>query len=150
MFYEYQGTGASSLVNPPENLHQAKYGGHANNPLKSIHFVETTTIEEIMNQFNIEQFEMVKMNVEGSEYEILEYFPKMCAKQISISFHEFLGLNPYEDIEDYHTNVLPKLLPGYTLVYDNKGKLTRNQNNQKDPNALCREDSLYVLNDLVL
>lgn len=113
LYYEYQAWGANSLYNTPEKLHKMIDGksihGHGNNPLKNKYYVELTTIKQLMEEFEISQFELIKMDVEGAEYDILENLPENCSKQISVEFHDFLKLNPMEDEILYHRLLDEKL-----------------------------------------
>lgn len=140
-YYEYSQWGANSIINTPDKLHDKENLGHANNPLKDVYPVETTTIQEIMETYGVKQFEYIKIDVEGAEYEILENFPKKCTKQMSVEFHAFLGLTPIEDVEQYHDFLLKKL-EDYFLSYEQLEPLKRN------PKYWDRNDTLYVLKDL--
>jgi hypothetical protein len=90
---------------------------------------------------NIEKIDYLKIDCEGAEYEILENLPKKCAKQLSVEYHDFLGLTPINDIELYHKQLLEKL-DDYFLSYEQieplKGSTTEFQ----------RDDVLYILKDL--
>jgi len=57
-YYEYSSWGANSIYNTPEMLHRKENGGHANNPFKSKYEVELVTLKELMNSYNIDQFEI--------------------------------------------------------------------------------------------
>ena len=60
--------------------------------------VKARTIGQLMTTHNIALFDVVKMNVEGAEYEILSNWPGPVASQITVSFHEFIpGRNPDPD-----------------------------------------------------
>lgn len=127
-YYSYAASGANSLYNTPENLHDPIHGGHANNPFKGKYNVKIITISEIMSLFKIDQFEVIKMDCEGAEYSILENMPPRCAKQITIEFHDFLHLTPIRDIELYHKNLRSKLKEYEVVVEEEQ-----------------RGDSLYIL-----
>lgn len=129
-YYAYLHSGANSLYNPPENLHKPIHGGHANNPFLKKYDVSVITISEVMKKFDVNQFDLIKMDVEGAEYDILENLPLRCAKQISIEFHDFLHLNPMSDVEAYHRRLQAKL-EDYRVVVEEEQ----------------RGDSLYVLNE---
>lgn len=106
IYYDYYASGANSLYNPPEMLHRELNGGHSQNPIKSTYPVLLTTISELMNEYGIEIFEVIKCDTEGAEYEILENLPERCAKQISIEFHDFLGLTPnVDDLENFNSKI---------------------------------------------
>lgn len=142
IYYEYTSWGANSVYNSPDLLHRPQNAGHANNPLKLQYEVNTTTIIDLMNEFNIEIFEIIKIDVEGAEYEILDNLPKKCSKQLSVEFHDFLGLNPKEDVENYHQELL-NVLSDYIVSYEQLEPLFNK------PGHYQRDDSLYILKDLI-
>jgi len=55
------------------------------------HFIATTDIQGIMSFCRIQMFDVVKLNVEGAEYDILESWPGPIARQVVVSFHEHTG-----------------------------------------------------------
>ena len=140
-YYEYLGWGANSIYNKPEMLHNSANGGHAKNPFKESYEVALVTINELMTIYGIDQFEFIKIDCEGAEYEILENLPKKCAKQISVEFHDFLRLTPIEDVEFYH-EYLRKKLYDYFVSYEQKEPLSHNRR------QFQRDDVLFVLTDL--
>lgn len=134
----------SDVVDPEcENLHfiraalvgvdpgQAQYverpdgGGYANHlkkirsPLRgsNLRTVDTYTLQTLMSRFGIERFGLVKLDCEGAEYEILDNWPGPIAKQISVEFHDFLGVNPCDpNCDDYYANLMSRLGQWYELV----------------------------------
>ncbi|KKW46523.1 MAG: Methyltransferase, FkbM family protein [Parcubacteria group bacterium GW2011_GWB1_56_8] len=58
--------------------------------------VRTTTISNLMDFYSIESWDVVKLDIEGAEYDILQQWPGPIAKQISIEFHEHCGPRPKE------------------------------------------------------
>jgi FkbM family methyltransferase len=137
IYYEYQSWGANSIINTPDLLHRECNGGHSINPTKDSYKVPLTTISELMNEFQIEKFEYIKIDIEGAEYEILENLPKNCVKQFSVEFHDFLGLNPSDDIEGYHKNLTENILTDFTLEVEHKTEM-------KIKDTYQRDDVLYV------
>lgn len=78
--------------------------------------VSCVTIEDIMLKYNIDEFEILKLDIEGAEYEFLMSLKKPIAKQISVEFHDFRGLNPfYPDNEKYYDALFEKLSKWYTI-----------------------------------
>lgn len=140
-YYEYSQWGANSIVNTPDRLHTEENYGHGKNPLKDVYHVETITIQEIMDMYQINQFEYMKIDIEGAEYELLENLPNKCTKQMSVEFHAFLGLTPSDNVEEYHDYLLQKM-KDYFISYEQLETLRRN------PKYWQRDDTLYVLNDL--
>jgi FkbM family methyltransferase len=55
--------------------------------------VPTITIKQIMKDYNINQFDLIKFDIEGSEYNILENIDFTISKQFSIEFHDFRGFD---------------------------------------------------------
>jgi FkbM family methyltransferase len=143
LYYEYNEFGANSLYNTPELLHRPENGGHSKNPFKEKYYVDVITIQEIMNEYSINQFEIIKIDIEGGEYEVLDNLPYKCSKQITIEFHDFLGLSPAKNIEEYHKN-LPNNLKHYFLSYEQLEPLKNSESQQYQ-----RDDSLYILNDFI-
>jgi FkbM family methyltransferase len=137
-YHTYQHWGSNSLINTPEMLSNETNLGHSKNPFKETYNVKVTTIAEIMSEFNIDKFELIKMDVEGMEYEILSNLPDNCSKQISIEFHDFLSLNPSDDIEEYHIDLLKNNLSTYKVEYEDKSPLNGFKN------TFQRDDVLYI------
>ena len=50
--------------------------------------VQTTSIASLSHECGVSQWDVVKLNIEGSEYDILETWPGPIANQIVFSFHE--------------------------------------------------------------
>ena len=114
-FYEYAWGGANSLILKPEMLNQEKYEGHGKNPFLTSYEVCVTTITEIMDENDIQEFEYIKMDIEGAEYDIVENLPTGI-KQLSIEFHDFLDLCPDQDTDKYHENLSNNILINYKRV----------------------------------
>tara|TARA_R110000824_G_scaffold27124_4_gene92529 strand:+ start:3882 stop:4616 length:735 start_codon:yes stop_codon:yes gene_type:complete len=142
-YYEYLHWGANSLVNKPEMLHRSANGGHANNPYKASYEVPLTTLTELMSEFNIPKFEFIKIDIEGSEYDILSTFPHECTKQLSVEFHAFLGLNPSDDIEGYHDDLTNNKLSSYSVEFEDRDLLDSYGGEYGE--VFQRNDVLYVL-----
>ena len=58
--------------------------------------VPVTTLVDIMSRHKIEMWDCVKMDIEGSEYEILLAWPGPIAKQITVEFHDHVEKRPAE------------------------------------------------------
>lgn len=56
--------------------------------------VDLITIEDVMNKYKIKQFELIKFDIEGGEYEILKNIDWTISKQFSVEFHDFRFMNP--------------------------------------------------------
>ncbi len=76
--------------------------------------VECSTIGQLMKSSEIKCFEAVKLDCEGSEFDILMRWPGPVAKQISVEFHDFTGANPRG--EAYYTEMLAHLGQWYKAV----------------------------------
>lgn len=77
------------------------YKGEPPHYAETINNVQCTTIAEIMQLYDIKQFELIKLDIEGSEYDVLLSINTPVAKQIAVEFHQSLGHNPYGSHEDY-------------------------------------------------
>ncbi len=72
----------------------------------------TISIPDLMKKYHIRQFDLIKMDIEGSEYGILSSIDWRWAKQYSIEFHDFLGMNPYGENEQlYYENLFSSMQP---------------------------------------
>ena len=70
--------------------------------------IESTTIANIMNEYNIERIKLFKIDCEGSEYEILYNLPVEILNKIEIlrgEFHENKTLTKDYDIDKLCTYV---------------------------------------------
>lgn len=79
--------------------------------------VKTTTIGALMIKHRIPFFDLIKLDIEGAEYAILENLPSPIARQISVEFHEHLGMNPSpSEPHKYFERMMNRLTPWYKLV----------------------------------
>ncbi len=53
--------------------------------------VECRTIQQLMDEYSIKKFSAVKLDCEGSEYDILLKWPGPVSNQISVEFHDFIN-----------------------------------------------------------
>jgi FkbM family methyltransferase len=93
---------------------------HMNNdfiqPINSMK-IKTTTIKKIMKKYNIEKFELIKFDIEGSEYEILKNIDWGITKQISVEFHDFRNMNPnYPNNEEYYRGIFENNKHKYNFI----------------------------------
>ena len=56
--------------------------------------VATVDVRQLMGRFDVRQWDVVKMNCEGAEFDVLQTWPGPIAKQIAVSFHDHTGANP--------------------------------------------------------
>ena len=85
-----------------------------------------------MLKYNINEFEFIKIDIEGSEYNLIENLPSNCVKQFSVEFHDFLGLNPSDNVEEYHQNLTNNILTDFNKEFETKD----------------RDDVLYIKKEL--
>jgi len=74
--------------------------------------VLAVTIGQVMARFAITRFDVVKLNIEGGEYAILEHWPGPVADQITVSFHDFRGMTP----EGFYPRMLKHLGRWYDVL----------------------------------
>jgi FkbM family methyltransferase len=83
--------------------------------------VPTTTIKKLMEKYNVNQFELIKLDIEGSEYDLLMNLDFKISKQYSIEFHEFRGMNPYTpNNEKYYDNLFKIMKPYCDIIKHQK------------------------------
>lgn len=101
---------------------EARHIASANTSRRNCGYVSVpvTTLDEIMKTNLIETWDCVKMDIEGSEYEILQAWPGPIAKQITVEFHDHVEKRPAElydrmfaHLEQWYRVV--KYYPGDTL-----------------------------------
>jgi FkbM family methyltransferase len=83
--------------------------------------VEATTIKKLMDKYQIEKLDVLKLDIEGAEYSVLMSIDSEIANQISIEFHDFRGMNPnYPNNELYYDQLKEKLGNMYSFVKHEK------------------------------
>jgi hypothetical protein len=90
---------------------QSSFPGWDKQP--ELYTVECYTIDELMLMEGIKHFDLVKLDIEGSEFEVLEAWPGPIATQISVEFHDWN--RPTYRSESYY-DALMKKLPWYEFV----------------------------------
>ena len=86
------------------------------NPTQKIN-VQYLTLENIISEFNLDRIDLIKMDIEGSEWEILSNLSKAQSDiiiQISVEFHDFYG-KKYREKSIKAIDHLKKL--GYTFEH---------------------------------
>ena len=100
--------------------------------------VPALTMQQLMSRYQVEHWDAVKLNCEGSEYAILENWPGPIATQLTVSFHEHTGANPNKaNPEDTYQRTLNHLKQWYTV-----------ERHVKERRPTCPEnywDSLFLL-----
>jgi len=71
------------------------------------------SIQALMRWFEVHHWDLVKLDVEGSEFPILENWPGPIASQISVEFHDYL--DPAKWGPDYFSDLWKKL-PCYRAI----------------------------------
>lgn len=86
-FFEYTDIQGNSIYNPVGDCCR----------LKNTVEVEACNITDIMHQYQINQFELIKLDIEGAEYSILNDIDWTISKQYSVEFHDFRNMCPNQD-----------------------------------------------------
>jgi len=110
-YFIYNDIQGYSLLNPDKDYCS----------LKEIHKIKSINIDYIMKKYNIRKFELIKFDIEGSEYDILNNINWNISKQFSVEFHDFRNMNPYyPDNEQYYSNLFKKIKDRFNIVKHNK------------------------------
>lgn len=73
------------------------------------------TLPDILSAYHIDKLDVLKLDVEGAEFEILENLKSPIATQITVEFHDFKNRAKWDD--QYFNNLLQHLTRvGYTTV----------------------------------
>lgn len=83
--------------------------------------VQCVDIVRLMGDFGVTVFDLAKFDCEGSEYGVLLRWPGPIARQISVEFHDFLGMNPSgNDHEAYYKKLFAHIGQWYDVVQHEK------------------------------
>jgi len=94
------------------------------------------SIDQINQMYDVNVWDVVKLDCEGAEYEILLDWPGAIAKQITVEFHDFTGANPGG--EKTYKKIFDHLSQWYNVVQHEKTtRFTANITNYWD--------SLFIL-----
>jgi FkbM family methyltransferase len=85
-------------------------------PNAEIYEVPTITLFDLQKEFGIEQFDLIKLDAEGVEYEVLRSLRYPAARQISVEFHDFRGFNPYPDPEQFYLKLKQTIGSWYEFI----------------------------------
>lgn len=133
-FNIYNDNDAATLLTPVNDVSFVKK--------KETISVNAMTINEIMEKYNIDQFDILKLDIEGAEYDFLMTIDFPIAKQISVEFHDFRSLNPeYPNNEIYYNKLFNKLFKYYKIA---KHKIEQHPG-LPGPQGYNYWDSLFVL-----
>jgi FkbM family methyltransferase len=104
--------------------------------------VVATTVKKLMKKYNIDVIDVLKLDIEGAEYKFLNSLEEPIAKQISIEFHDFRGMNPYYPENNiYYEKLFSKLSKWYNVA---KHEITQHPG-IGGPLGLNYWDSLLIL-----
>lgn len=92
MFISTKGGGFEIFREDPRSPYNgSSMFSYFENPIE--HKIERITIEEIMERYGIEKIDILKIDIEGAEYELLENLSEDTLgkiDQITVEFHDFL------------------------------------------------------------
>ena len=94
-----------------------------------------------MKAFDINFWDIVKLDCEGAEYEILLDWPGVISRQITVEFHEHTGAN--SGGEATYKKIIEHLSQWYDVIQHVKGPMY--QNGRLMCKAINYWDSLFVL-----
>jgi len=110
-YFIYSDIQSYSLLNPKQDWCS----------LERVEKIKCLNFKSIMNKYGIEKFELIKFDIEGSEYEILSQMDWSITKQVSVEFHDFRFMNPhYPHNELYYESLLEKLNGKFKVMQHKK------------------------------
>lgn len=95
-------TGEGDFITTAEKFHDAE-----------MYEVPTMKIKDVMQLRDVQHFDLVKLDCEGSEFGILENWPGRIATQISVEFHDWD--KPHYKAANYYDKLWARL-PWYRVV----------------------------------
>ena len=84
-------------------------------PRAELRMVPCMTLEAIMRKLNLAKWDLVKLDIEGSEFDVLENWPGPIASQITVEFHDYFDKEGRWDSE-YFKKLLAGPLKDYEVV----------------------------------
>ena len=76
------------------------------------------SISDISKMVGVHHWDIVKLDCEGSEYEVLLDWPGLIADQITVEFHDFCGANPGG--EEMYKKIFKHIRQWYDIVQHEK------------------------------
>ena len=116
MTYSTWSTGEGNMVHDDDKYTSENYSYQQKSKIQS------HTLDYYMDKHSIEIFELIKLDIEGSEYKFLEWYAKnkkILTKQFSIEFHDFTGRNEHENF-NYDTINLGWFNENYKCIRSDK------------------------------
>lgn len=81
-----------------------------------LHTVACVNIQGVMRLAEVEHFDVVKLDIEGQEFPVLENWPGPIATQISVEFHDFTGPMKHRVDAGYYTTLMDHLGQWYRFA----------------------------------
>lgn len=76
--------------------------------------VHCVNIHQVMGTYNVAHWDIVKLDCEGSEFDILQNWPGPIAAQISVEFHDYTDKEKWNDV--YYAKLFGDKLPQYEVL----------------------------------
>jgi hypothetical protein len=80
--------------------------------------VKPITIPQIMADYKVDQFSLIKLDCEGAEYDLMHVIADLgpIAKQITVEYHDFCGLAPRKDMDAWYADLHLRLSTWYHVA----------------------------------
>lgn len=78
--------------------------------------VKCSTIQRLMCKYEINQFGLAKIDIEGGEYDLLLSIDRPFARQIAVEFHQSTGHNPYGTHQEYIDRLMASTFGSFYVI----------------------------------
>jgi FkbM family methyltransferase len=110
---------------PPEKPQYASFSMSQNTPPSPGQIFPAKSLKTLLGENGWEAFDLVKMDIEGSEYEVIDSIieNRICIKQLCVEFHHKIGAeigrktrDSIRQLEDYGLKLVYKEYDNYTFL----------------------------------
>jgi FkbM family methyltransferase len=117
-----QGQGSSSLMKP--QMHEAIF---PEIKFEKFETIETTTLTELLKEFNIKKIDLLWLDIQGKEFDVLTEFHESLKSKVKLLYLEMSRLPIYEGMPTIKN--FTKFLEdsGFVCIFDDVGAISGNR-----------------------